>query len=394
MKHSQYFNRSVHGGVFVRHRANWIALVCLASFPCAASAQVAGQLASNKNPPTSAPEDDGTSKIVATDLICVVNGEHVLAGDVFAYIDNIIEENRKSVPKGQEDAIRRALLRRMLAQYVQIKAQYQAFLSEMIGNATPTDAKEKRRHVEVKANQLFYEKQVPNLMKSNNVSDIRSLEEKLRERSSSLTQLRQKFMENILASESERKHVPEDIEVLRDELIEYYNDHADQWQKPARARWRQLTARFDRFPSRVEARQAIEAMGNEVYLGGKPFGSVAKASSQGFTASEGGVQDWTTKGALKSAPLDAAIFSIEPKRLSQIIEDDFGYHIIEVIEREDAKVVSFEAAHDEMRDAIVSKKRKKLAEEYRKKVMDHTVIWTLWPEDIPGSRSLREVNGQ
>ena len=101
MKHSQYFNRSVHGGVFVRHRARWIALVCLASFPGAASAQVPGQLASNKNVSAAAkPEDDGTSTIVATDLICVVNGEHVLAGDVFAYIDNIIEENRKSVPKG------------------------------------------------------------------------------------------------------------------------------------------------------------------------------------------------------------------------------------------------------------------------------------------------------
>ncbi len=171
-------------------------------------------------------------------------------------------------------------------------------------------------------------------MKSNNVSDVRSLEEKLRERSSSLTQLRQKFMENVLASESERKHVPDDIEVLREELIEYYNEHADQWQKPARARWRQLTARFDRYQTRAEARLAIEAMGNEVYLGGKPFDAVAKSSSQGYTAAEGGVQDWTTKGALKSAPLDVAIFSITPKRLSQIIEDDIGYHIIEVIERE------------------------------------------------------------
>ncbi len=91
------------GGVLVRHRAGWMALVCLASFPCAATAQVQGQLASGRNQPSAGPADDGTSKIVATDLICVVNGEHVLAGDVFSYIDNIIEENRKSVPKGQED---------------------------------------------------------------------------------------------------------------------------------------------------------------------------------------------------------------------------------------------------------------------------------------------------
>lgn len=93
-------------------------------------------------------------------------------------------------------------------------------------------------------------------------------------------------------------------------------------------------------------------MGNEVYLGGKPFEAVAKASSQGYTASEGGVHDWTTQGSLKSQTLDAAIFAIVPKRLSQVIEDELGYHIIEVLERQDATVVSFEQAHDEMREAI------------------------------------------
>lgn len=381
------------------NRTLWIALVCLASFPCAVQAQVSGQLTSNKGTPSQSgppgqPPDDGTSKIVATDLICVINGEHILAGDVFAYVDNIIEENRKSVPPGQEDVIRRMLLRRMLTQYVGIKAQEQAFLAEMIGNAAPAEAKEKRAKVEVKANQLFFEKQVPNLMKSNNVTDVRALEEKLLQKSSSLHQLRKQFMEKVLASESERKHVPDDIEVLRDELIDYYQEHADQWQKPARARWRQLTARFDRFSSKEEAQQAIATMGNEVYLGGKPFEAVAKASSQGYTAAQGGVQDWTTQGSLKSKPLDAAIFSIKPKQLSQIIEDDFGLHIIEVLEREEATKISFEAAHDEMRKAIIEEKKKKLSQEYRKKVMDRTVIWTRWPDDIPNSRSLQEFLGE
>ncbi len=279
----------------MNYRALGIALVFLASFPCAASSQVAGQLASNKNSPAAAPEDDGTSTIVATDLICVVNGEHVLAADVFSYIDNIIEENRKSVPKGQEDVIRRALLRVCCLNMSRSKLS----IRRSCRNGRQTRRQVKQREAKADRGQsqpLFFEKQVPNLMKSNDVSDVRSLEEKLREKNSSLTQLRKQFMEKVLASESERKHVPEEVEVLREELIEYYNDHTEQWQKPARARWRQLTARFDRFPSHAEARQAIEAMGNEVYLGGKPFGAVAKASSQGFTAAEGGVQDWTTLG--------------------------------------------------------------------------------------------------
>ncbi len=372
------------------HPAHWIALVCLASFPCAVSAQVAGQLASNKNSP-GMPSDDGTSKIVATDLVCVVNGEHILAGDVFAYIDNIIEDNRSSIPRGQEDTVRRAMLRRMLQQYVVIKAQEQAFITEMIGNSSPAETKEKRKKFEVQANKMFYERYVPNLYKSNNVSDLGSLEKKLQEKNSSLTALRKQFIEKALAGECERKHVPDDIEVLREELIEYYQSHTEQWQKPARARWRQLTARFDRYPTRDDAKRAIEAMGNEILFGGNRFEVVAKAKSQGYTAPSGGMQDWTTKGALKSQPLDAAIFSIALERLSQIIEDDVGYHIIEVLQREEASMVSFEAAHDEMREAIVAEKRKKLAEEFRKKIMEQTAVWTRWPEDIPNSQPLGDV---
>ncbi len=37
----------------------------------------------------------------------------------------------------------------------------------------------------------------------------------------------------MLASEAERRNVPDKVEVLRDdELLEYYQDHELEWQKP------------------------------------------------------------------------------------------------------------------------------------------------------------------
>ena len=60
-------------------------------------------------------------------------------------------------------------------------------------------------------------------------------------------------------------------------------------------------------------------MGNEVWprVLGAPdaktpvFGGIAKARSDGFTARDGGVHDWTTKDALKSQLLNEKLFSLE-----------------------------------------------------------------------------------
>ncbi len=335
--------------------------------------------------------DNDAVVLKETDVICVVGDEHILAGDMYVYVSPIIEENRARIPASQEAKVRADLTRKVLIQYVEVKALCQDFFRQQAGNLAPAQAKEAQQKIRTKANRIFHEKQVPNLLKTYKVNDVLSLEEALRAKSLSLPQLQSQFIERIFATEAERRNVPDDVEVTREELLEYYNEHTEEWQQEGRARWRQLTARFNRYPTKEAARAAIEAMGNEIFLGGKSFEAVAKSSSQGFTAPNGGLHDWTTQGSLKSKPLDQAIFSIPLNRLSLIIEDDVGFHIIEVLERKDAHVTSFSEAQDDMRDAIVEQKKNKLRDAYRKKVMERTPIWTRWPEDIPGSRSLEAV---
>lgn len=377
------YNRLVAG--LAAAALGWVALAqathCSAQPPATLAA-----FAADSAPPVGEEEP-----LAEADLICVVGTEHILAGDMLVFVEPIIEENRKSIPPSQEAAIRRQLTRRFLPQYVELKAMYLEFFRETVNKSGPSEMKEARQGILTKANKLFYERQVPNLLERNKVPDIKALEEKLRGKSMSLAMLRRQFVETVLATEAERRHVPEDVEIGRDELLQYYADHAEDWQKPGRAKWRQLTARFDRFGDKAAAKGAIELMGNEIFLGGKPFEAVAKERSHGFTASEGGLVDWTTQGSLKSKPIDQAIFSIPLNRLSQVIEDDIGFHIIEVLEREDAHTVSFEEAQLDMREALVDAKKAELRKAFHKKVMDRTVVWTRWPEDIPGSRALADV---
>jgi hypothetical protein len=309
------------------------------------------------------------------------------------FVEPIIEQNRSRLTPEQEKELRVRLVREVLSQYVQIKALYQEFFRDMAGNKPPKEIAEMQTQVTTKAGQIFYEKQVPQMMKKYKVNDAAALERALQAKSMSLSAYRTQFIERILSSELERKYVPDEYEFSRAELLSYYQSHPEEWTVAGRARWRDLCVRFNEH-SRDEAEQKIRDMGNQVYLGGRAFEAVAKSMSEGFTAADGGIYDWTTQGSLKSKALDIAIFSLPLRHLSLVIEDEMGFHIIEVLEREDGHTKSFDLAQVDIRQKLSEEKRSKTLKEFHEKVMARTPVWTKWPQDIPGSRDIAEALGQ
>ena len=121
-------------------------------------------------------------------------------------------------------------------------------------------------------------------------------------------------------------------------------------------------------------------MGNEVFRGAS-FAAVARRSSHGPTASEGGVYDLTTKGSLRSEVLDQAIFSLPVGRLSKILEDDDGCHIVRVIERQDETFVSFTEAQESIREKIKEQRSGAALREYVKRLREEFPVWTIFDDD-------------
>jgi parvulin-like peptidyl-prolyl isomerase len=119
-----------------------------------------------------------------------------------------------------------------------------------------------------------------------------------------------------------------------------------------------------------------------VLLGGTPLAAVAKKHSHEPNASEGGFYDWVSPGSLVSKPIDQAVFSLEPGKLSQIIEDDTGYHILRVIERQPAGQVSFEEAQKGIKKKIENQKRDADQQKYLTELRTRTKVWTIY--DPPG----------
>ncbi len=328
----------------------------------------------------------------AGELIAVVGPDHILAGEMFPIVDSILSDYADKMPKSQLAKMRQEYVRPALKAYIPTKVMYLQFFKQMGGRGmTRAQQDDAKATAMAKGRKIFYEQRVPQMLESNKVVDLLGLERKLQEKGFSVAVMEKQFIENVMAQQVITTQVPEQPKILLAELRSEYDGNLADWERPARARWRQLTVRFDKHDSRDEAFKKIAELGDSIFLGGASFESVAKQSSEGITAEQGGMQEWTVQGSLKSEALDRAIFQIPVRRLSNIIEDEAGFHIIEVLEREEARRLPFEEAQKDLMERLQKEKREKLVKEIQDKAMNSIPIWTKWPEDIPGARPLSEI---
>ena len=90
--------------------------------------------------------------------------------------------------------------------------------------------------------------------------------------------------------------------------------------------------------------------------------------------------------------LESPLFSLPVGELSEIIEDDEGFHIIRVVERTPAHLVPFTEAQVEIKKSLQNQRRQKQVEEYVTNLRKTTPTWTIF-DDQQGSRKLTERLG-
>jgi hypothetical protein len=325
------------------------------------------------------------------DLVAVIGEEYVLAGDLLPFFDQQLHEIAQKVPEDQVEMYRERLTRQSLAQVVQSKLLAQFFIDDQVAGKPLNERDDARKQMSKRVAEAFYTEVVPGLMKKQKVDTPLELDRALRAEGTSLNAQFMVFKDTVFAQEAVKQHVPKKFDIDLISLRDYYEAHLSDFQRPARARFRELVAMYARHSSREEARLLIEQMGAEV-LGGAAFEAVSQKYSQGVRAAEGGLYDWTTQGSLRSAKVDEAVFAIPLRRLSWIIEDDEGFKIIEVMERELARVVPFEEAQLEIRKALSKQREANAREKLMERLRQNSAIWSRWPEDIPGAKPLSELS--
>ncbi len=310
--------------------------------------------------------------IQSTEILSWVGSEPILAGDLLGRINELLQPAVGKVPEEKLDEQRWLLMEQLLPSVIESKMVYLDFTRRLEA--------EQVKAIRESVYKQFDETQLPRLVEQAKLQGPAELEARLRSLGTSVDNVRRSFYEQVAAREMIRRSTTDEEEVTHDQLLDYYQDHLDQYEFKAKSRWEHLMTRFSNFDSKRDAYKAIAEMGNAVLRGAK-FEQVARRDSQGPTSTDGGLFDWTTQGSLVSEMLDDAIFALPVGVMSDILEDEDGFHIVRVIERKPAGRVPFLEAQVEIRDKIKEERRDAKAKQYLERLKRETYVWNRFSEE-------------
>jgi len=308
----------------------------------------------------------GSEIVLASEVLPVAN-------ETLSTVEGIEKESERNIALAREQ-----LVRRMLPGYIDMKLLYV--------DAKRTLPPEAIENINKQLGKRFEEVEVAERLKKLKLNSRRELEEKLKQWGSSLEREKQAFIEKSIAQQWVFEKSRKEEEISHEELLGYYQAHATEYEHPTRVRWEHLEVTFSRHPDKREAWQLIATMGNAVQQG-QPLDKVAKERSEGIKASQGGQNDWLTQGSLKSEVLDRALFSLPVRALSPILEDETGFHIVRVVEREDAHRTPFEEMQGEIRERLQEERKEARLKEFLEKLREEIPVSTVFDGQTADSRS-------
>ena len=304
---------------------------------------------------TSVPTSFEAGKVLA-----LVGSEPIFVGDLMFDINQMIERFMPGAPEDIKERERQKMIPQLLPRFVESKILFLGTL-RMLPEGVDVDK------VLEQASQEFDEKALDKMIKGSGLKSSTEFDANLRAMGSSLRQLRKSWGQDQLTKYFLSQQLKVKAEVTHQEMLDSYHENIAAYEMPAKCRWEQVMIRFDRSSSRAAAKASIVELGNQIVYGAN-LAAVARKSSHGFLASDGGKHDWTTQGALVLKEIDEAIFSLPVGELSDIIESRDGYHVIRVIERTEATRKPFLEAQVEIKQRIEAEKRQQAFDKHVEKL--------------------------
>lgn len=161
------------------------------------------------------------------------------------------------------------------------------------------------------------------------------------------------YRENIRQQRSVQRMVSEDIsskiEISDAEILDFYVANMDRMTVPEQVRARHILINLqsDDDDARAAAMAKITAVQKEIE-NGAGFALTAMQRSEGPSANQGGDLGFFGRGKMVPA-FEEVAFALQPGEISDVVETQFGFHIIKVEERQEGRVVPVEEATERIR---------------------------------------------
>jgi peptidyl-prolyl cis-trans isomerase D len=150
---------------------------------------------------------------------------------------------------------------------------------------------------------------------------------------------------------ADQAKVAEAIQITDAQVQDYYNAHRDEYRTPERVHARHILLSIANKPKdevpKIQAQ--AEALDKQI-KGGADFAELAKKNSQDpGSAQKGGDLGWVSRGQMVKN-FEDSVFTLKPNEISNVVTTEYGFHIIQVLEKQPAHLQTL----DEVKPAIVT----------------------------------------
>lgn len=154
------------------------------------------------------------------------------------------------------------------------------------------------------------------------------------------------------------------VSISDEELLEYYNDNKESFLEPEQVHARHIL---------VETEEEANNLLLQLKEGLTDFAELAKEKSIGPSAPSGGDLGFFARGQMVKEFEDAA-FSLEPGKISEVVQSQFGYHIIKCEEKKEEYSPTFEEAKERISDTLKYQRENEAVSALTSKLREEAVI--------------------
>ena len=161
------------------------------------------------------------------------------------------------------------------------------------------------------------------------------------------------------------KEVTGKIKVSDEETKAFYDKNPQLFQQPEQIKASHILIKVQAdapADQKAEARKKIEDVQQKVKKG-EDFATLAKTYSEGPSGPKGGDLGYFRRGQMVK-PFEEAAFSLKPDETSEIVETQFGYHLIKVNDKKPAKNMTYAEVKDRLNEHLKKQKTDSEANAY------------------------------
>ena len=151
----------------------------------------------------------------------------------------------------------------------------------------------------------------------------------------------------------ERDLIPQ-LTVTEEEKKTFYDENQESMQQPVQFKAAHILISVDASATpekRAELKKKAQSIRNMVEVGQDFAELAAKNSGDPGSKNNGGELGWMSEGQTVP-PFEAAMKSLEPGELSELVETRFGYHIIKLQERRDPGAPPYEEVEEQIEEFL------------------------------------------